>query len=135
MKQKISYTIFIIILFLGRFMLFPISTYIKLAVCLKWWNLHKIRYMTFVWRPKILIYILSLWDIFKITKNLFKFFFLIYFGNFDVFSPEFIYAVRAFWLISGVLTFVKFVEILKRSTVGGGRYFLIFQSKDMLNLC
>ena len=45
-----------------------------------------------------------------------------------------IFAIRAFWLFSGVLTFVKFVEFLK-STVMGGRDFLIFQPKCMLNLC
>ena len=46
-----------------------------------------------------------------------------------------IFAIRAFSLILDVLTFTQFVEFLKRSTVRGGRYFLIFQHKDMLNLC
>ena len=56
-----------------------------------------------------------------------------YFGNFDVFSHMLIFAIRAFWLIWDVLTFAKFVEFLKRSMVRGGRYFLIFQPKDMVN--
>ena len=34
-----------------------------------------------------------------------------------------------------VSTFAKFVKFLKRSTATGGRYFLIFRPKDMLNLC
>ena len=46
-----------------------------------------------------------------------------------------IFAVSAFLVISGVLTFAKFMEFLKQSTVTGGRYFLIFQPKDMFNLC
>ena len=58
--------------------------------------------------------------------------FFIYFGNFDVFLHILIFAIRAFWLISDVLNFTKFVEFLKRSAVRGGRYFLIFQPKDML---
>ena len=60
--------------------------------------------------------------------------FLICFANFcKVFLHVLIFAVRAFWLISGVLTFVKSVEF-RKSTVMGGRYFLIFQPIDMLNL-
>ena len=59
----------------------------------------------------------------------------IYFGNFDVFSYIFIFAIREFWLTLDVLTFTKFVESLERSAVGGGMYFLIFQPKDMLNQC
>ena len=46
-----------------------------------------------------------------------------------------IFAIREFWLILDVSTFEKFVELLKRCTVRGGRYFLIFQPKDMLNQC
>ena len=52
---------------------------------------------------------------------------------FDVFLCMHIFAIWAFWLILDVLTFAKFVEFVKRSTVRGGRYFLIFQPKDMLN--
>ena len=51
-----------------------------------------------------------------------------------MFSFMCLFAVRAFWLILH-LTFAKFVEFLKRHTVMGGRYFLIFQPKYMLNLC
>ena len=36
--------------------------------------------------------------------------------------------------MSGALTFAKFVEFLKRSTVRGDMHF-IFQPKDMVNLC
>ena len=46
-----------------------------------------------------------------------------------------ILAIRAFWLISGVVTLAKFAKFLKRSMVMGGRYFLNFQPKYMLNLC
>ena len=46
-----------------------------------------------------------------------------------------IFAIRAFWLILGLLTFPQFVKLLNRITFRGGRYFLIFQPKDMLNLC
>ena len=59
----------------------------------------------------------------------------IYFGNLDVFLDTLILAIKAFWLISDLLTFAKFVESLKRSMVSRGRYFLIFQPKDMLNYC
>ena len=58
-----------------------------------------------------------------------------YFRNFDIFVHMLIFTIIAFRLISGVLIFAKFVEFLKRVTVSGGRYFLIFQSKYMLNLC
>ena len=44
-----------------------------------------------------------------------------------------IFAIRIFGLISDVSFFAKFAEFLKRSAVRGGRYFLIFQPKDMLN--
>ena len=58
-----------------------------------------------------------------------------YFRNFDIFVHMLIFAIIAFRLISGVLIFAKFAEFLKRVTVSGGRYFLIFQFKYMLNLC
>ena len=49
-----------------------------------------------------------------------------------------IFAFRAFWLIWGVLTFAKICEIpekkYRKGRVRGGRYFLIFQPNDMLNL-
>ena len=46
------------------------------------------------------------------------------------------FAIRRFWLISGVLTFAKYVKFLKRSLVQADLsiIFLIFQPKDMLNL-
>ena len=56
-------------------------------------------------------------------------------GNFDIFSHALIFTNTAFWLIPSVLTFAKFVKFLKRSTDRGDRYFLTFQSNDMLNLC
>ena len=51
------------------------------------------------------------------------------------FSHVFISAIRAFWILVGVLTFATFVEFLKRCAVKGGRYFLIFQLENMFNLC
>ena len=58
----------------------------------------------------------------------------IYFGNFGVFSNVLIFSIKTFRLFSGGLTFTKFVEFLKRSAVWGGRCFLIFQPKDMLDV-
>ena len=43
-----------------------------------------------------------------------------------------IFAIGAFWLISGVLTFTKFVKFLK-STVRGGRY--LFSSPKLCLIC
>ena len=57
--------------------------------------------------------------------------FFFYFGNLDIFSHMLIFAIKAFPLIWAVLTFAKFVQFLKRSTVKGGRYFLIFLPRDM----
>ena len=59
----------------------------------------------------------------------------IYFRNFDVFLHMPIFIIRVFQLILDVLTFAQCVEFLKRSTVSGGRYFVIFQPKDMLKAC
>ena len=63
------------------------------------------------------------------------FFYSIYIANFDVFLYVIVFAVKAFWLILDVLTLAKFVKFLKRSTVMGGNYFLIFQPKYILSLC
>ena len=57
-----------------------------------------------------------------------SFFFLI----FDIFLHMLIFAIRAFWLISDVLTFLKICGIWEKKW---GRYFLISQLKDMLNWC
>ena len=45
-----------------------------------------------------------------------------------------IFAITAFWLISDVLTFAKFVEFLKRSTVKGDSIFLFSSTKICLML-
>ena len=55
--------------------------------------------------------------------------------NFHVFSHVLIFTIRAFRLISGVLTFAKFLKFLKRGMVREGRCFLIFQPNYMLNYC
>ena len=55
--------------------------------------------------------------------------FFMYFGNFNVFLHMLIFAIMAFWLISDVLTFAKFVEFMKRSTIRGDRYFFYFPSQ------
>ena len=47
--------------------------------------------------------------------------------KFDVFSSVLIFANRVFWLISSVLTFLKFVKFLLRGTDRRGRY-LLFSS-------
>ena len=45
-----------------------------------------------------------------------------------------IFAIKDIFINFGcILTFAKFVEFLKRSMVRGGKNFLIFQPKDMLN--
>lgn len=59
--------------------------------------------------------------------------FFIYFENSDVFSNVLIFVIRAFWLLSGVLTLANFTEFLKRSMVNS--IFFISQPKDILNLC
>ena len=105
----------------------------------------KIGIQTFVWHTSILcIFILKHFSkgyktfaifsvkIYYYFNSLVSFF--VYFGDFDVFWHVLTFAVTKIWLVSGVLTFAKFVEFLKRSTVREGRYFLIFQPKDMLNL-
>ena len=61
------------------------------------------------------------------------FFFM--FWNFDVFLHMPIFVIRDYWLILGLLIFVKLLEFLKRSMVRGIRYLFIFQAKDLLNLC
>ena len=57
--------------------------------------------------------------------------FFIYFGNFDVFFICAFFAIRAFWLIFGVLTFAKFVEFLK---ISYGRQVLSFFSSPKICL-
>ena len=44
--------------------------------------------------------------------------------KFNIFSSVLIFAIRAFWLISSVLTFLKFVKFLLRGTDRRGRYLL-----------
>ena len=81
----------------------------------------------------------KIWDICNVfNKNLLFFnslFLFLSIWEIDVFLHVLIFAIRAFWLISDVLTFKKFVEYQKRTTVMGGTYFIIFQSKGMLSLC
>ena len=122
----------------------------SLILCLQYtWNSRnyiKVGTWTFVWRSNILCTFI-LRHLFKIYKTvsillaktlifLFMFFvsfFLSIFGNFDVFLHMLILAIREFWLMWDVITFAKFAEFLKGSTVRGGRDFLIFQPKDMVN--
>ena len=56
------------------------------------------------------------------------------FGNFKIFLHALTFANGAFRLFLGELTFATPAEFQKSSIFRGGRSFLTFQPKDMLNL-